>query len=640
MRTPTLAAVALVLLIGGPRPGRSAGTPAPRFQIAFLRQDSQSLGLSNAWEADWPRLQAAAANPLLLLDERDVVAYDAETLRIVLRPAVTPRLLAAVQALPGLPEWPRKLKALWSTGELNMVLDERGFVVSLDGRPLYGGIVLRGTERIIHYPTLDAAMDGDRHIVLHLSFPALAIPVKAGAVEPYERLLRDPRLQKLFAARGTPEHPPSRPKAPAKRVAASIPLNVMPWPLNGRMKLYFRPASREKIAEIRCRLADPSDSPWIVADSDLGADLGTPGHHRVEVEVFGLDGAALGTYSFFLDPQDEELRFRKKILTETANGWVELGDREEWKEKTLYFAHLVSYKEALREVRYSLDSCALDRRFPLSPPAPGASPHGIGGDKLYENVPKTVGFACVQLVYRDGETTEPRRFYNPLPPPAGTPEPAVAGSPAPLPGPAPVTLHTQRSNIGWLFNFQIAARHTVRDIRYRFAPDSEWRSTGTDSEINLLSGQRSPSTEVAVDPLRVTPGRHRVDVKLVDWKGGESGPYALWFDPAAEVLLDAKENLRGEEIPWATFSGHLGQAQIFFPLLSYKDAFREIRYSFDTCDLDRKFPFDPWTDLTQPPKMTEKKGYVDMPAKTSFVCVQFVFRDGEVTEPRRFAPDT
>jgi hypothetical protein len=46
MRTPTLAAVVLVLLIGGPRPGRAAGTPGPRFQIVFLRQDWKVGGKS------------------------------------------------------------------------------------------------------------------------------------------------------------------------------------------------------------------------------------------------------------------------------------------------------------------------------------------------------------------------------------------------------------------------------------------------------------------------------------------------------------------------------------------------------------------------------------------------------------------
>ncbi|HEV7509757.1 MAG TPA: hypothetical protein VGS07_33095 [Thermoanaerobaculia bacterium] len=638
MRTPTLAAVVLVLLIVGPNPGRASGTPELRFQFAFLRQDVKGLGLSNDWEADWPRLQAAAGDPLLRLDERDVAAYDAENLRIVLRPAVTPRLLAAVQALPGyLPAWLRKLTALYSTDELNTVLDERGFVVSLDGQPLYGGIVLlTGAERAISYPTLNATVDGDRHIVLQLSFPALAIPVEAGEVEPYERLLRDPRIQKLFAARGMPAQPPSLPKAPAKRVAASIPLNVMPWNAEGRLRLYFRPASREKIAEIRCRLADRPDSPWIVADSDLQVDLGRlyPGKYRFEVEVFDFDGKALGTYTFpyLFDPQAEELRSLKKDFAEAANAWVTL-DLEDGKEGVLHFTTLVVAKAVLREIRYSLDSCVLDRRFPLSKP-PAA-------DKYFERVPETVRFACVQLVYRDGETTEPRRFSD-HPPPAEplslAPEPAVAESPAAPSGPARVTLLAQRSNSGWELIFQIADRHAVRDIRYRLAPDSEWRSTGPDPEINLLTGLRSPSTVLAVDPLRVTPGRHRIDVKLVDWKGGSSGPYALWFDPAAEVLRDAKEQLSSGEVSWAYFSDHLGQAQVFFPL-TYKDAFREIRYSFDTCDLDQKFPFDPWTDLTLPPEMTEKKGYADMPAKASFICVQLVFRDGEVTEARRFEPD-
>jgi hypothetical protein len=451
MRTSILAAFALVLLIGDPRPGQSAGKPEPRFQLAFLRQDRKGLGLRDAWEPDWPRLQAAAGDPLLRLDERDVVAYDAENLRIVLRPAVTPRLLAAVRALPGrVPVWLRGITNLWSSEDLNTVLDERGFVVSVDGRPLYGGIVLLpGAERAISYPTLNAAVDGDRHIVLQLLFRPLRIPVKAGEVEPYEPLLRDPRIQKLFAARGTPAQPPSLPKAPAKRVAASIPLNVMPWTQESHLLLYFRPASREKIAEIRCRLADAPDASWNIADSDLRIDLGQlyPGSHRFEVEAYDLDGKALGTYSFthLFDPPAEKLLAQKKDLAKAANDWVKL-DFNGRKEGFLHFTTLVGAKEALREIRYSLDSCVLDRRYPLSKP-PDA-------EKYYEKVPETTRFACVQLVYRDGETTEPRRFYEYLPPakPADiAPEPAAAAtSPAAPPGPpGPVTLRGQLSNQGW-----------------------------------------------------------------------------------------------------------------------------------------------------------------------------------------------
>jgi hypothetical protein len=644
MRTPTLAAIALVLLIAGPRPVRAAGTPAPRFQIAFLHKDVKGLGLGDVWEAGWPLLQAAASNPLLLLDERDVVAYDAASLRIVLRPEVTPRLLAAVRALPGyLPEWLRQLEALWSTDELKAVLDRRGFVVSFEGQPLYGGIVRPDSSgNSTSYPALEAAMDGDRHIVLQLSLPPLPDRLDDGEVNPFEHLLRDPRIQKLFAGRGTPAQPPSLPKAAAKRVAASIPLNVMPWTQGSHLLLYFRPASREKIAEIRCRLADAPNASWNIADSDLAVDLGElhPGKYRFEVEAYDLDGKALGTYTFswLFDPQAEQLLAQKKDLAKAANDWVKLDFNDDRKEGFLHFTALVMAQPPLREIRYSLDSCVLDRRYFLAKP-PTA-------EKYYVEVPATTRFACVQLVYRDGETTEPRRFYEylkPAEPPSIAPAAAAAAtSPAAPPGPpGPVTLRGQLSNQGWSLRFELAARHSVRDIRYRFAPDTEWRSTGRDQEINLLAGQRSPSLEVDdLDPLWVTPGRHRIDVKLVDWKGGESGPYALWFDPAAEILRNAKETIVESEIPWVEFDQERdrGVQALFDFLLSYKATFREIRYSFGTCDLDQRFPFDSWTDLTRPGGKTEKTD-IDMPATASFLCIQVVFRDGEVTEARRFEPD-
>ena len=85
---------------------------------------------------------------------------------------------------------------------------------------------------------------------------------------------------------------------------------------------------------------------------------------------------------------------------------------------------------------------------------------------------------------------------------------------------------------------------------------------------------------------------------------------------------------------WVSLRDYGGKRLAYFDL-SFKDALREIRYSFDGCALDRQFHFDRWTDLSQPPRYTEKSDMV-LPEGTSSVCVQLLFRDGEVATPRRF----
>ena len=66
-------------------------------------------------------------------------------------------------------------------------------------------------------------------------------------------------------AAGTPVKPPPRPKAPAKQVAASVPLSVRPWPEDGRLLLYFRPAGGEKIAGL-----DDWNVRWVGRDGYQG----------------------------------------------------------------------------------------------------------------------------------------------------------------------------------------------------------------------------------------------------------------------------------------------------------------------------------------------------------------------------------
>jgi len=303
-----------------------------------------------------------------------------------------------------------------------------------------------------------------------------------------------------------------------------------------------------------------------------------------------------------------------------------------------------------------------------SPPGNYALPHAIGHDqKLTERVPVSARFVCVQLVFRDGSTSEERRIYRdrPFPPPpepaesapaTATAAPAMPATPstavataavapadaaaksaraaAGVPPPAAVRLDPQRSSGGWLLRFETPRTRDLREIHYRLDDAAEWQTTGTSATVDLDRQERLPRTLASVDPRWVTPGRHRIEVELIDWHGTRSGPYTLWFDPEAEVLAAAKRLAVNPKVHLVSLRDYGGKRLADFDL-SFKDALREIRYSFDGCALDRRFPFDRWTDLSQPPRYTEKSDMV-LPEGTSSVCVQLLFRDGEVAAPRRF----
>ena len=466
------------------------------------------------------------------------------------------------------------------------------------------------------------------------------------------------------AAAGAPAHTGAA-KAPAG-LDVSLSLAENEWTLE------LLPANPGAVAEIRYRLTGSGDAAWHRVDECNCARLGAlaPGRHRVEIEVAGkAGGTAEAAYTFSFDPEEEVVLLAKDALAR-SHYWVSFDDRPRYS-WSLGFVQPVTLRDALREVRWSLDGCTLDRRFPLgeaSPPGSYALPRAIGHDqKLDERVPVSARFACVQLVFRDGSTSEERRIYRdrPFPPP---PEPAesapatAAGAPArpatpstamataavaPAAAaakparaaagaspPAAVTLDPQRSNGGWTLRFDIPRRRDLREIHYRLDDAAEWQTTGPSAWVNLDRQERLPRSRVSVDPRWVTPGRHRIEVELIDWHGARSGPYTLWFDPEAEVLAAAKRLAVNPKVHWVSLRDYAGKRLAYFDL-SFKDALREIRYSLDGCALDRRFPFDSWTDLSQPPRYTEKSDMV-LPEGTSSVCVQLLFRDGELVAPRRF----
>jgi hypothetical protein len=576
MRKSTFAAIAAMALalaagIATPVWPAEPGDAPRRFRLEILMADWEDLERAQDWERAWPLLSKAAGKALLSIDERDVAAYDWQAQRIVLRPEASSRLLAAAQKLPDMPERLYKLRALWSTDDLLEIVDHRGFVVSLDGRPIYGGIFLNKSSNLsMDYPVIHSAMDGDRRIVLRLSpiqfsfgslwddgtgdalespaHPAVRelraafpdalknmSPEEREEIETFKRLILDARVKELFAGLGTPSQPPPvlAEEKPA-RPPALLGANPYSRDADEGWSIYF--GYPDDVAEVRYRLA--GDSGWEVAGYQGQASLGKlgPGRHRIEIEALDFAGERAGRYTLWLDPEREAILGSRHVLEMTYNSWFSFKDREDWDETCFFYSHLLSHRDALKEVRYSFDNCDLDRRVPLSSEGDG-----------YEWLPKTVSYACVQLVYRDGETTAPRRFYHhpeEIARLAKPPEPA-AEPPADSSAARPVSLRTSVSSSGWMLSFDLESSHLPRAIHYRFADDPEWRSTGPDTMINLVTGERFPRTWIVLEAHKVTLGRHRIEVKLTDWNGAESGPYSVWFDPEREIIDKTKSKPEG-----------------------------------------------------------------------------------------------
>jgi hypothetical protein len=128
------------------------------------------------------------------------------------------------------------------------------------------------------------------------------------------------------------------------------------------------------------------------------------------VEYIDVRGTERGPFKLVFAPGSEKIRNGKKILAQTSQAWVSF---RVWNDETLaYFSHLVSYRYAIKEIRYSLNSDRLDQVFPLTPPDPH-NPHAVTADtQIHITIPKTTRYIAVQVRFADGDTSKVQKFPN------------------------------------------------------------------------------------------------------------------------------------------------------------------------------------------------------------------------------------
>jgi hypothetical protein len=127
---------------------------------------------------------------------------------------------------------------------------------------------------------------------------------------------------------------------------------------------------------------------------------------RTTIDIRYTDprGRELGPFSFPFDPDAEMLKSVRSILDMTKSSWVAFRD---WDGKVLvYFSHLLSYRAALKEIRYGVDVETPDRTFAF-PPADPKNPYAVDTDApIWIEVPEATRFVTVQVTFSDGEASE------------------------------------------------------------------------------------------------------------------------------------------------------------------------------------------------------------------------------------------
>jgi hypothetical protein len=130
------------------------------------------------------------------------------------------------------------------------------------------------------------------------------------------------------------------------------------------------------------------------------------GEHALEVKYVDRGGRTNGPYTLKFSTMGERMAQTKMILNSISNSWLEFRDYDG--RVLLYFSALMSYRPVIKEVRYSLNSDALDKTFKFKP----TDKMFESGDDIYITVPKDTGFAAAQVTYKDGSTSSVQKFMR------------------------------------------------------------------------------------------------------------------------------------------------------------------------------------------------------------------------------------
>jgi hypothetical protein len=152
----------------------------------------------------------------------------------------------------------------------------------------------------------------------------------------------------------------------------------------------------------------------VLSPEELAGSKGDPDDdHKLAVLIVRPGGRVDGPYSLRFSPREERLAEAKLQLDRSPRTYVsfaEHGSVYTW----LGFHTLFGIRSSLREVRYSVNDCALGHRLVFSP-KDGVEPTADRGDEptdltfdrpFLTLLRETTSSACVQVVFADGTKSE------------------------------------------------------------------------------------------------------------------------------------------------------------------------------------------------------------------------------------------
>ncbi len=161
----------------------------------------------------------------------------------------------------------------------------------------------------------------------------------------------------------------------------------------------------------------------------------------------------------------------------------------------------------------------------------------------------------------------------------------------------------------------------VKEVFYKLPKMKDFKSLGLS-----VDPSRSPRVDFSI----IRPdGNINIEVKYIDKKGIENGPFTLEFNPVAAEVAASKNflnSLRDGLVLYRDFNNKI--LFYFTTLLSASKGMKEIKYSIDNKSLDQSLPFDPLQPYDKP--------YIILPNEVKSVFVQITFNDGSKSELYEF----
>ena len=128
---------------------------------------------------------------------------------------------------------------------------------------------------------------------------------------------------------------------------------------------------------------------------------------KIQVKYADTGNEMRGPYELQFDPDKALVTSQRKILDMTKNGWVSFRDYDG--KVLVYFTHLLSYRCALSEIAYGVNSGNTPSTFGV-PECNAKDPFAVPDSKVYIEVPGASRYMTVQLTFKDGTKSEAVRF--------------------------------------------------------------------------------------------------------------------------------------------------------------------------------------------------------------------------------------